>query len=286
MAAIDEYIAILTAMPEKQRAEAIKMANDATKHLKFIPSPGPQTEAYNSEADLLLYGGEPGSGKTGLCLGLAFNKHSRSLIMRRQYTDLSSILESAIAMNGTREGFNGSPPPKLRISKDQIIDFGAAAKVGDEQHFQGNPHDLICLDEATQFTRSQVTFLMGWLRSTKPGQRCRMVFATNPPLTADGLWVMEMFAPWLSPNHPNPALPGELRWYITDALGNDEEVEDGQPLMVDGKMRQPMSRTYIPGRLADNPFLANTGYEAKLDNMGEPWRSLLMGGFKTTRTGR
>lgn len=282
MGALDEYLAALTALPAKERAEVTKHALEATKHLKFIPSPGPQTDAYYSEADVLLYGGEPGGGKSSLLMGLAFNCHSRSLIMRRQYTDLNPLLDEAIKMNGGREGFNGSPPPKLRINKEKIIDFGAAAKIGDEQHFQGNPHDFIGLDEATQFAHSQVTFLMGWLRSVKPGQRTRVVLATNPPLSADGLWVMEMFAPWLAPNHPNPALPGELRWFVTDDMGGDIEVESGESTLVDGKMRTPLSRTYIPASLKDNPFLVGTGYEAKLDNMGEPWRSLLMGGFRTT----
>lgn len=30
---------------------------------KFIPNPGPQTEAWNSKADILLYGGQAGGAR-------------------------------------------------------------------------------------------------------------------------------------------------------------------------------------------------------------------------------
>jgi hypothetical protein len=35
-----------------------------------------------------------------------------------------------------------------------------------------------------------------------------------------------------------------------------------------------MSRTFIPSRVTDNPFLANTGYIAMLQGLPEPLRSL------------
>jgi hypothetical protein len=42
-----------------------------------------------------------------------------------------------------------------------------------------------------------------------------------------------------------------------------------------------MSRTYIPASVKDNPYYVASGYEAQLDAMPEPYRSLLMGGFRT-----
>ena len=39
------------------------------------PSNRPQVEAYNSKADLLLYGGAAGGGKTDLLIGLALTQH-------------------------------------------------------------------------------------------------------------------------------------------------------------------------------------------------------------------
>ena len=61
-----------------------------------------------------------------LILGLAFNEHQQSTIMRREYGDLDRLVEDALKIHGSRDGFNGSPPPKLRITEKQVINFAAA----------------------------------------------------------------------------------------------------------------------------------------------------------------
>jgi hypothetical protein len=45
---------------------------------------------------------------------------------------------------------------------------------------------------------------------------------------------------------------------------------------------EPKSYTYIPASLADNPFLADSGYQKELGNLPESLRSILMGGFRTS----
>lgn len=281
MIALDEVLSRITGQSPQQQNEIGREALSATKAMRWIPNPGPQTEAYFSKADVLLFGGEPGGGKSQLALGLAFNCHERTLIMRRQYGDLDRIVEDALKIHGSRNGFNGSPPPKLKVSDRQIIDFAAAHRVGDEQGQMGKGRDLIVFDEATHFAASQIRFVMGWLRTDTPGQRTRVVMATNPPLSAEGLWVIEMFAPWLNPQYPNPAKPGELRWVISDIDGKDQWVDGPEPVLVGEKLMKPVSRTYIPSKVSDNPYYAATDYERQLDAMPEPYRSLLMGGFKT-----
>ena len=265
---------------------AMKMdAAVVTRSMKWLPNPGPQTDAYLSKADVLLFGGEPGGGKSQLGLGLAFNEHKRTLIMRRNYGDLSRLIDDSVVINGSDKGLNRSAPPKFRLNDGKVIDFFAADKVGDEQKRQGQGVDLIVVDEATHFAENQIRFVMGWLRSEDPNQRCRVLLPTNPPLGPEGLWVMKMFAPWLDPQYPNPARPGELRWVISDEEGKDKWV-DGPgmyPSIVAGKekMVEAKSRSYIPSSVKDNPYYSDSGYEKELDAMPEPYRSLLMGGFKT-----
>ena len=269
--------------PHEQRAISEILRKELAK--KWLPLPGPQTQALNSQADILLYGGAGGGGKSATLLGLALTQHKRSLIMRRQYTDLRALTDEIIKFNGTRNGFNGSSPPSLRTEDGRLIEFGAAAHAGDEQSFQGQPHDLLGIDEAAQWLESQVRFLMGWVRSTEPGQRTRVVLATNPPLSDEGQWLVSMFRPWLDPQHPNPAKPGELRWYVTDEEGKDREVDGVGPHMVGGKAVKAMSRTFIPAKLSDNPYLANTEYAAKLDALQEPLRSAVRdGNFMAVRS--
>lgn len=279
---LDQIVSRFAAMPKDEQAKVAALAQQATSGMKWVPNPGPQTAAYFSKADVLLYGGEPGGGKSQLGLGLAFNEHRRTLVMRREYGDLERLIEDALKINGSREGFNGSPPPRLRITEEHVINFRAAQRIGDEQGTMGQGRDLLFVDEATHFAYSQIRFLMGWVRSEVPGQRCRTVLATNPPLSAEGLWVNQMFAPWLDPRHPYPAKPGELRWVVSDEDGNDEWVNGPEDVRtIRGKIIRPMSRTYIPASVKDNPYYASTDYERTLDNLPEPYRSQLMGGFQT-----
>ena len=106
----------------------------------------------------------------------------------------------------------------------------------------------------------------------RSGQRCRVVVGSNPPTTAEGLWVIRHWAPWLDPVHPRPAVPGELRWFTTAADGEDIEVEGRGPHPVNGEPILARSRTYIPARLADNPDLSRTGYAAVLAGLPEELR--------------
>jgi hypothetical protein len=282
MTFLDEVVAKLTAMPEQERSAFVEEIERATKGMRWIPNAGPQTEAYYCEADVLLFGGMGGGGKTGMLIGLALTAHRRSLIMRRQYTDLGAIIEDLLRFHGSRVGFNGSPPPSLKTSDGRLIELGAAARPGDEEHWQGQPHDFLGVDEATQFSEGQIRYLMGWVRSSDANQRTRVVLASNPPLAAEGLWVVEMFAPWLDDTFPNPAKPGELRWVVTDEAGKDRWVEGPEPVMVGDKLVTPLSRSFIPASVSDNPFLSSSGYKAQLDALPEPLRSAIRDGKFTS----
>lgn len=276
-----EVVAAYGALPDDKKRELEAEVVAATAARKFIPSPGPQTDAYFSRADLLLYGGSAGGGKTALLIGLALEEHRRSLIMRRNMVDMEGgggLIEELLRIYGSRDGFSGKPPPTLRTGDDRIITFGAASNLGDEMKYQGRARDFLGIDEATHFAESQVRFLMGWVRSEIEGQRKRTVLATNPPIDNTGDWIIGMFRPWLDLTHPNPAKHGELRWYVTAPDGKELEVSGPEPVQMDGRKVLPESRTFIPAMLADNPFLAGTGYEAKLDAMPEPLRSAMRDG--------
>mgnify|MGYP003393093121 FL=1 len=283
MTLLEEITAKLGQMPEKQKRALYAKIKDHVP--KFIPNEGPQSDAYFSDADVLLYGGSAGGGKTALGIGLAFNEHQHSALARRQYTDLVELINQAIEINGTRDGFNGSQPPRLRTMNGRLLEFIAATHMGDEQRRQGIPIDFLYIDEAAQFHESQVRFWMGWLRRARKSldekpdkQRKRCVLGSNPPLSVEGAWLIEWFAPWLDPGFPNPARPGELRWVITDEDGKDKWVDGPEPVLVGSKMVEPISRTFIPASLKDNPFLAGTGYEKQLDAFPEPMRSALRDG--------
>ena len=102
--------------------------------------------------------------------------------------------------------------------------------------------------------------------------------AGNPPTTAEGEWVKRFWAPWLEPTHPNKAKPGELRWYVTNEKGEDQEVSGPELVKVGEDVVRPKSRTFIPSSVNDNLFLLTTGYKATLQALPEPLRSQMLRG--------
>ena len=57
----------------------------------WVPLPGPQQEAYDSPADEVFFGGAAGPGKTQLLLGLAYTRHQRSIVFRREFSQLREM---------------------------------------------------------------------------------------------------------------------------------------------------------------------------------------------------
>ena len=252
---------------------------------------GPQRRAYESAADVTGYGGAAGGGKTDLACGLALTRHRVSAIFRREGTQLSAIVDRLGVLLGGRKGYNGVERI-WRLGDGRQIEFGSTPHPGDERRYQGRPKDLLVLDEAANFLESQARFLMGWVRTTDPQQRCRVLMTFNPPATAEGRWIISFFAPWLDDKHPNPAKPCELRWFAS-AEGREWEVADGRAFVLqDGEpvydfdasavraeaIITPTSRTFIASRVADNPYLAGTGYMATLQALPEPLRSQMLQG--------
>lgn len=198
----------------------------ATKDMLWVPNPGPQTDAYYCDADELFYGGQAGGGKSALINGLAVTSHERSLILRRIREDAKKLAESELIgklFDGGRDGWNGSD--LVWRNGKQLIQYGGCEQEEDKQRYKGDPHDLICFDEVTDFLETQYEFITIWNRSTTPGQKCRVVATGNPPTSATGLWVIRRWGAWLDPSHPNPAKPGELRWYLRNEVGEEMEVE-------------------------------------------------------------
>ena len=248
----------------------------------FVPNPGGQTMLTSTLADWTFYGGQAGGGSSYGILGLAATAHRNAVIFRREYTDLGGaegLIEKSRDMLSGVGTYNGTEHMWRIVTGGarRTIKFAGIQSEADKYAWQGRAHDLYAFDEAPQFTRSMVAYVTGWLRSAIPGQRTRVILTGNPPTTAEGLWIVTAFAPWLDPTHPNHAQPGELRWFV--ALDDtDLEVDGPGPREIEGEMRTPHSRTYIPKILVENPTYALGSYAKTLDGMPEPFRSQLKHG--------
>jgi len=243
------------------------------------PLPGPQTLAYESTADVIGFGGSAGGGKTDLAVGKALTQHQVVQCFRREGTELGGIIDRIEQLLGHRDGLGGKPPVwRNPWGGCRLIEFGSVPNLGDERKFQGRPKDLLLIDEAANFLESQVRFLMGWVRTTDPTQRTQTLMTFNPPTSAEGRWIVQFFGPWLDKKHPGyPARPGELR-FVAMVDGEERWVDSAEPFTHKGELITPQSRTFIPSRIADNPYLMGTNYMTTLQALPEPLRSQMLHG--------
>lgn len=253
------------------------------------PQPGPQTEGYFSEADLTLYGGAAGGGKTDLIAGLALFAHHKAAIYRQSLKSLKGLIERMnTLMRSAGLGKIAGNPPRWTGPDERMIEFGHLGLPGSEEDWQGRDHDLKAFDEGAQMDPRKILFVLGWLRTTRKDQRCRGLIATNPPLGGQGDFLNEWFAPWLDPLHPlyGIVMPGELLWAVFVDDGDSVRtvwVDGPGPVEVEGEVRTPKSRTFIPARRRDNAYLGQD-YDAQLDQMPEPMRTALKtGDFQAAR---
>lgn len=293
---VRDLLQFLTAEEQDEITELIAEDIDT---VPWRPLPGPQTLAHASTADVVGFGGAAGGGKTDLACGLAVcGPHEKIAIFRREGTELTAIVDRLVDLFGGRDGYNGSE--KIWRMPDRQVELCSVPHLGDEKGYQGRPKDLLVLDEAANFLEAQVRFLMGWVRSATPGQKCQTLMTFNPPTSSEGRWIVKFFAPWLDRKFAGKrAMPGELRHVGVvpgeNGVSRDLWVDDGRPfVIVNGQIEYdfepmdyrpeeivtPQTRTFIPSRISDNPYLANTGYLAQLQSMPEPLRSqMLFGDF-------
>ncbi len=269
-----ELLALVGAMSDEEKA-ALDKHLEPELSKRWLPTPGPQADAFHSQADLVLYGGAAGGGKTDLIVGLAL-EHKRTVIFRRLFGELSDIAERFLTVLGTRDGYSASP--QMRYRRDEkLVEFGALEQPGSHLAWRGRAHSFIAYDEGAELDREKVEFVMGWLRSTDPCERCRVLIASNPPTGGEGEWLISWFAPWLDPLFADQAAPGELRWAF-QRNGETVWAQNAEPVEIEGEHYTPQSRTFIPARLDDNPHLKDTNYRAKLQSLPEPLRSQLLKG--------
>jgi hypothetical protein len=245
----------------------------------------PQCVAYETEAFEVLYGGSAGGGKSDLLLGLARTKHRRGLLIRREFPDLErSLISRSLEFYGDKKSYNSSKHvwniDGRRIEFGHMERVGTPQEPGDEESYASAPYDFISFDQLEQFPEYAYMFMISRARSADgSGQRVRIVSSAN--WVGEHLdWIIKRWAPWLDPGHPNPAKPGELRWYYR-MKGDEEErpAPDATPIW-DAPANDwviPRSRTFIPAGLNDNPYLGDD-YKASLQLLPEPLRSALLYG--------
>lgn len=254
------------------------------EEIKIKPQIGPQTEFLASPADIVLYGGSAGSGKTYAIL-----------IDALWYHDVPGYTSTTFRKNATQIRAPGglwSESHKLYnlyngIAKESILEWtfpsGAIIKFAhldlekDVYSWQGTALTGIYWDELTHFSRAQFFYMLSRNRSTC-GIKPYIKATCNPD--ADS-WVREFIAWWID-NNTGLAITersGIIRWFI-QINDNILWADSASQLLEKWPGSFPKSFTFISASIFDNKKLldADPGYLANLNALNRVERERLLHG--------
>ena len=248
------------------------------------PQSGPQEQFLATDADIAIYGGAAGGGKTfGLLMmplhhinnsdfgAVIFRRTLRQVMNQGGMWDEASKLYPLLGAEPRRGDMEWRFPTGARVQFAHLVH--------DDTQFdwQGAQIPLIGFDELTHFTTDQFWYLLSRNRSTcgvKPYVRA----TCNP--SPDHL-AAQLVAWWIGDDgYPILERSGVIRWFAR--VSGDLHWADTRQALVDkfGPEAMPRSFTFIPARLEDNPALlkANPEYKANLLALPLVERERLLGG--------
>jgi len=248
------------------------------------PQPGPQEAFLSSPADVAIYGGAAGGGKSWALL-LEPLRHTgvvgfSAVIFRRTTTQVRNpggLWDESGKIYSLVGGQPVQQPLEWRWKSGALVKFAHLEHESTVYDWQGAQVPLIGFDELTHFTQSQFFYLLSRNRSMC-GVRPYVRATCNPD--ADS-WVAEFIAWWLDQDTglPIPERSGVLRWFvrINDKIIWADSAEELQAAYADV---QPTSVTFIAAKLSDNQALvkADPGYLGRLMAQNAVDRARLLDG--------
>ncbi len=251
------------------------------------PNAGPQAEYFESEADIVVYGGSAGGGKSWSIvhdpLRYVDLPGFRAAIFRRTYPELTGQggLWDEAQPTYRALGANMRDMPHL----DAEFDSGARVKFCHLQHekdkysHQGLQYAFLGFDELTHFSEAQFFYMLGRLRTTcgiKPYVR-----ATCNPKPG---WVADFLSWWIGEDgFAIKERLGKLRYFYRDSKDVIHWADSKQEIIdehEDVDEHDILSVTFIRASLDDNPKLLekDPGYKGRLKAQSKIERARLLDG--------
>ncbi|XAO54224.1 terminase large subunit [Yersinia phage vB_YenM_P778] len=254
----------------KYDAEQVELIMKCLIDKTFIaPQPGSQETFLNTSADIVLYGGAAGSGKTAALLMDSLqhieDPDYKAVYFRRNTTQLrGGLWPAAKKLFGMFGGVPKEQSLEIHFPSGANITFAYMELDKHKDAHQGIEYSAIYWDEFTHYDAAQVQYLMTRMRSGADGDsymKCSM----NPDRDH---FVYAWVEPYLDDDgYPDPEKCGRLRYYVMDnnvmvSYWTIDELYENYPLEI------PQTYTFIQGTIDDNPILdfIEPKYRGKLEN--------------------
>lgn len=257
------------------------------------PHPGPQESALASPADVCIFGGAAGCGKTyALLLEPLRHYHVpefRAVIFRRVSTEITQpggLKDSSRSLYWPLGGELNESTLKWTFPSGARVELHHLQHEKDRETWDGAQVPLIEFDQLESFTESQFWYLVSRLRDPSGMVRAYLRASANPVPADDatGGWLRTLLAWWINDDTglPIDERSGVLRWFVRDREGSIVWSDTPESLRAQfpDPDDDPMSLTFIRGRLEDNPAMetADPGYRARLLKLPLFERARLLGG--------
>lgn len=222
----------------------------------------------SSPADIVVYGGAAGGGKTWSLLIEPIRHHQNgafgAVIFRRTYSEVTN--EGGL----WDESEQIYPYLQARpVKGDLYWRFPSGARVSfahlqydtDLANYQGAQIPLICFDQLEHFTEKMWWYMLSRNRSTC-GVRPYVRATANP----EPGWLADLLDWWIDEDgYADLSKAGKIRWFVRY---NEQVIwADSRDALTDQYSElMPLSMTFIPATVYDNKILLrkDPGYIAKL----------------------
>lgn len=246
---------------------------------KIGPASQRQEDFLLSDADITVFGGAAGSGKSfvGLMTPLLFvdDPYFRGVIFRRTMPEITAgggLWDTAQQMY---KEFDKNVKFK---EKDKVAIFPSGATIKfshlemekDKYAHQGAQYSFVLFDEGTHFSETMVDYLRSRLRNVKSKYKTQMKITCNPDYDS----FLRKWVEWyLDPNTgiPDPEKAGKVRYFVRqgeDMIWADtrEELEE---IYGTGPESGIVSFVFYPATIYDNPPLmeADPSYVSRLKSL-------------------
>jgi predicted phage terminase large subunit-like protein len=260
----------------------------SSKTLTIRPQQGPQEQALASPADIVIFGGAAGGGKSWALLLEPLrhveNPQFSCVLFRRTYpqvTNPGGMWDESMKLYPLVGATPRQSDLAWKFPSGAVVRFAHLQHEASRLDWQGAQVALLGFDELTHFTRDQFFYMLSRNRSLS-GVRPYVRATCNPVPDDDptGGWIHE-FVGWYigDDGYAISERSGVMRWFvnINDQLHWADTFEE---LAARFPETTPKSFTFIKSSLYDNQILMreDPGYLANLQALPLVDRERLLGG--------